>query len=119
MFLRLALFLLLFAAFFVSAAKADPMVVAGLYPGERLSRAVEAQPAAEEQPDLGGGFLEMLFTGGAVAEPGPLRRNAAYGASPERNTPPRTPARSRRMARSIPPIGAPRSSIPARRQARS
>jgi lipoprotein-anchoring transpeptidase ErfK/SrfK len=80
MFLRLALSLLLFASF-VLAAKAEPMRVAGLYPGERLSRAVETEPVAEEPPDLGGGFLEMLFSGGS-ADPGPLRRSAAHGAAP-------------------------------------
>jgi lipoprotein-anchoring transpeptidase ErfK/SrfK len=88
MFLRPLLSLAFVAAFAVGEAKADPMVVAGLYPGEQRSRAVEAEPAAEDAPDFGGGFLEMLFTGGeggsrrADAEPGPLRRSASYVATP-------------------------------------
>ena len=83
MFLRPASSLVVFAALAVGAAKADPMVVAGLYDGAQMAREVE--PAvAEDAPDLGGGFLEMLLTGGEGgsrhAEPGPLRRDAAYGA---------------------------------------
>jgi len=81
MFLRPAFSLLFCAAFALGAAKADPMRVAGLYPGERLSRAVESEPVAEAPPDLGGGFLEMLFSGGS-ADPGPLRRGGAYGGAP-------------------------------------
>jgi len=81
---RYALSLVFVAALAIGAAKADPMVVAGLYAGEQRSRAVQAEPVAEDAPDLGGGFLEMLFTGGeggsrrADAEPGPLRRRASY-----------------------------------------
>ncbi len=87
MFLRSALSFVFLAAFAVVAAKADPMVVAGLYDAQ-MSREVDPPAVAEEAPDLGGGFLEMLLTGGesgarrADAEPGPLRRSAAYGASP-------------------------------------
>ena len=86
MFLRPALSLVVFAALSVGAAKADPMVVAGLYDGAQMAREVVPPAVAEDAPDLGGGFLEMLFTGGEEgsrhAEPGPLRRSAAYGASP-------------------------------------
>jgi len=83
MFLRSALSFVCLAAFAFGAARAEPMVVAGLYDGE-----VDPPAVAEEAPDLGGGILEMLLTGGeggarrADAEPGPLRRRAAYGASP-------------------------------------
>ncbi len=87
MFPRLIFSLLFFAAFALGAAKADPMRLAGLYPDQRISRAVEAEPVAEEPADLGGGFLEMLFSGGGARrgdadDPGPLRRSAAYGAAP-------------------------------------
>ena len=65
MLLRSVLSLLLLIVSVVGAAKADPMVVA----------------EAEAEPDLGGGFLEMLLTGGeSQAEPGPLRRDPAPGA---------------------------------------
>ena len=87
MFLRPLLSLALvsaLAASAVAAAKADPMVVAGLYAGGSGPRALEAEPVvesvAEGAPDLGGGFLEMLFTGGeggsdrARADSAPLRR---------------------------------------------
>ncbi|MGA9600672.1 MAG: hypothetical protein WBS22_10570, partial [Methylocystis sp.] len=81
MFLRPALSLVVFAALSVGAAKADPMVVAGLYDGAQMAREVVPPAVAEDAPDLGGGFLEMLFTGGEEgsrhAEPGPLRRSAA------------------------------------------
>ncbi|ARN82763.1 L,D-transpeptidase [Methylocystis bryophila] len=84
MFSRTSL-LVLFAALVASAAQAEPMVVAGLYDDQQRSRAVEAdpvvEPVAEASPDLGGGFLEMLFTGGdGQAEPGPLRRSGPSGA---------------------------------------
>jgi len=88
MFLRPLLSLAFVAVFGTEAAKAEPMIVAGLYAGEPGSRALEAEPVveavSEDAPDLGGGFLELLFTGGegvsrrAEAEPGPLRRSAAY-----------------------------------------
>jgi lipoprotein-anchoring transpeptidase ErfK/SrfK len=81
MFLRSALSLVLFAALAVGAAKADPMVVAGLYDGGQRSRAVDSPAVDEDAPDLGGGFLEMLFSGGS-ADPGPLRRGAPSGGSP-------------------------------------
>jgi lipoprotein-anchoring transpeptidase ErfK/SrfK len=63
MLLRFLLSLLLLAVFAAGAAEAGLMVV------------------AEAEPDLGGGFLEMLLTGGeSQADPGPLRRSAAPGA---------------------------------------
>jgi len=81
MLLRSVLSLLLPAAFAAGAAKAGPVVVAGLYDGEQDSRVSDPPVAAEAAPDLGGGFLEMLFTGGeGQTEPGPLRRSPAPGA---------------------------------------
>ncbi|MFY9658624.1 MAG: L,D-transpeptidase [Methylocystis sp.] len=81
MVLRSVLSLLLLATFVVGAAKADPMLVAGLYDGEQGPRVADPPVVAEAAPDLGGGFLEMLFAGGdGQAEPGPLRHSPPPGA---------------------------------------
>jgi lipoprotein-anchoring transpeptidase ErfK/SrfK len=87
--LRSLLSLAVFAALAVGAAKAEPLVVAGLYADGATAREVEPETVAEATPDLGGGFLDLLFTGGeaegarrASADPGPLRRSGGYrGAS--------------------------------------
>ena len=81
MFSRSLLSLAFLAALAVGAAQADPMVVAGLYDGGQRSREVDPPAVAEDAPDLGGGFLEVLFSGGS-ADPGPLRRGAPSGGSP-------------------------------------
>ena len=68
------------AVLFSTLASAEP---ASLFdPGDRPPTLTTAARGAQQQPDLGGGFIEFLFGGGQAPQP-PQNSQHWYGPPPE------------------------------------